>query len=366
MTVLDNTTKFILHAILTGVLPFLWKRLGSGLWQQAQHRNLVGPAIAGISGVLTICVAYFVARREAICGNHPEFCRRDDIVVLTSAARSVWSPFGYALAGLHFVDYLSRGLMGYVFASVGALVASTTAQVRGASNVLEYTVCLVSSFFLQCVSIALCMATLALAVVYLRHNGSFRASIERTKVYVLAHGSYRVVGVGLFILLTVLGWWAGPTNDFAAVDDAALAAIRADILSFKNGQENKWEFVDCAAGKYCPMTVSALEVKIEHLKHEMVSLEVEADRLRVEAEETRRKGKDIAKRVHDVDVAISATKDADALLAQAERLQADALLLPQRLVELEQSQHDLHQMLETVCFAQTLLVIRACIHTWGR
>ena len=126
---------------------------------------LVGPAVAGITNVLTICVAYFVTRRESMCGDHPECCRRDDIVVLTSAARRVWSPFGSALAGLLFVDYLTRGLMGYAFATVGALVASTTAQVRGASDVFECVVCLVSSIFLQWISIVLCIATCVCAPV---------------------------------------------------------------------------------------------------------------------------------------------------------------------------------------------------------
>ena len=85
MTVLDNTTKS--QAIPTGVLPFLWQRLGSGLSEQAQHRTLGGPAVAGITGVLTICVACFVAPREATCGEHPEFCRRDDIACWPGSCR---------------------------------------------------------------------------------------------------------------------------------------------------------------------------------------------------------------------------------------------------------------------------------------
>eukprot|EP00750_Incisomonas_marina_P016476 INCI19132.34.p1 GENE.INCI19132.34~~INCI19132.34.p1 ORF type:complete len:453 (+),score=61.65 INCI19132.34:125-1483(+) len=347
MTVLDNTTVFILQAVLTVVLPFASKRLGGRLWEYAVKHNLLGPAIKCGVAVLAACVAYFVTRREAVCRDHPEFCQRDDVLVLTSAALSAWSPLQYALAGLHFVDYMTRGALSYCVATVGGLAASTVAHVRGASNVLEYAVWLVTSVLLRWIGVALCMAILVLALVYLRNagNGFCRLCIHRTKTFVFTHGSYRVVGAGLFMALTVLGWWAGPTEDLAAIDKASVANIRADIVAITTA----WECADCEA----EMKIASLKARVEELKKKKVSLEAKAPKLRVEAEEIASRGKEVAKQLHDVDAAIVARAKADALLVEAERLEADALLLPQQWSKLELHQDDLQRMLKTVRLEDT-------------
>ena len=363
MTALDNTTVFVMQVILTGVVPFVWKRLGGQLWDYVVQRNLVFPAIACVAAPLVTCIAFFVARREAVCVDHPEFCQRDDVVVLTSAALSAWSPFQYALAGVHFVDYLTRGMLGYFFATVGGLAASTVANVRGASSALEYAVWLVTSVLLRWISLALCLAMLMVAVVYLRNttgNGSCRLCIERTKVYILSHASYRVVGAGLFMLLTVLGWWAGPTDDLAATSDAAVNELRADILVFKTLHTTRWECADCEAGV---VNVASVQARIEDLKKEKVSLEVKSQKLRVEAEEIASHGKEVAKQMHNVHAAVIAREKADALLVQAERVEADALLLPQQWSDLEVYQHELQQMLELVRFEGTPPLFTLCFTT---
>eukprot|EP00750_Incisomonas_marina_P016471 INCI19132.27.p1 GENE.INCI19132.27~~INCI19132.27.p1 ORF type:complete len:465 (+),score=66.78 INCI19132.27:490-1884(+) len=346
MTALDNTNVFVMQVILTGVVPFVWKRLGGQLWDYVVQRNLVFPAIACVAAPLVTCIAFFVARREAVCVDHPEFCQRDDVVVLTSAALSAWSPFQYALAGVHFVDYLTRGVLGYFFATVGGLAASTVANVQGASSALEYAVWLVTSVLLRWISLALCLAMLMVAFVYLRSttgNGSCRLCIERTKDYILSHASYRVVGSGLFMLLTVLGWWAGPTDDVAATSDAAVNELRVDILVFKTLYTTRWECADCEEGV---VNLASVTARIEDLKKEKASLDVESQKMRVEAEEIASHGKEVAKQTHNVHAAVVAREKADALLVQAERLEAGALLLPQQWSDLELYQHELQQMLE--------------------